>query len=56
MHILWEIIGLFVLGILSIALVAAALLIIGFLGLYHTHNPIFAIPLLLGLCLTSALD
>ena len=56
MYIIWELIGLFVLGMLSIALVAAALLLFGFLGFYNTHDPIFAIPFVLGLLFASALD
>lgn len=56
MHLLWEVIGLFVLGMFSIALVAMGLLLIGFFGLYETHNPLFAIPLVLGFMFASALD
>jgi|LakMenE01Jun11ns_1017448.scaffolds.fasta_scaffold8764261_1 hypothetical protein len=56
MHILFELLGLFVLGIFSIVLVALALLLIGFFGYTETHNPLFAIPFVLGLMFLSALD
>ena len=56
MYILWEIIGLFVLGIFSILILAFGLLMIGFFGYTETHNLLFAIPFALGLMLLSAVD
>jgi hypothetical protein len=56
MHILFEIVGLVFLAAISIALFATMLLVIGAVGLFQTHNPIFVIPLLFGLLLASALD
>ena len=56
MHILWELIGLFVLGIFSIMILAFVLLMVGFFGFYETHNILFGIPFALGLMLASAVD
>jgi len=56
MHLIFELIGLVFLAAISIALLATILLVIGAVGLFQTHNPLFVLPLLFGVMLASALD
>ena len=56
MHILFEIIGFLILGAISIAILSTLLLVVGVVGLYTTHDLWFAVPLVLGMILASALD
>ena len=56
MNILFEILGFVVLAAISIALVGMGLMIFAAVGYTQTHNPLFAIPFLLGFMFLTALD
>ena len=56
MNILFELLGFVLLAAVSIALVGMGLMIFAAVGYTQTHDPLFAIPFLLGLMFLAALD
>ena len=60
MYAIWDIIWFVVITVVTLvvisALLGAVLLVFGVVGLYQTHNPIFIVPIVLGMVFAAAVD